>query len=257
MHIYRPLRLLLFVTLMGCSTIAGAQVVNIERQRIATDTTGWFGSANLSFAGSKTTKSIVSLFAGGLLEYKSKSNKDLWLFISEFSLITGNNEKFSNTGFGHLRYNRKLNDAIRWEVFTQIQYNGLTKIDTRALFGTGPRFKLTNYEHAKFYFGLAYMYEYEKLLLEPIEYNRDHRLSSYFSFSLKPEETVSFMSTTYVQPLLTDFSDYRITSETTLSLGITKKLLLNVTFNYNYDVAPPEGVPTNTYYFINGLEIQF
>jgi hypothetical protein len=257
MHVYRPLRLLIVLAFLGCVLQAEAQVVNIEQRRIATDTTGWFGSARLSFAGSKTTKSIISLFTGGLLEYKSKSTKDLWLFITDFSLITGDNEKFSNTGFGHLRYNRKLNDAIRWEAFAQIQYNGLTKIDTRALFGTGPRFKLTDYEHAKFYFAVAYMYEYEKLLLEPVEYNRDHRLSSYFSFTLLPEETVSFMSTTYVQPLLSDFSDYRITSETTLFLGITKKLLLNVSFKYNYDVAPPEGVPTNTYYFINSLEIQF
>jgi len=257
MHLFLPLRLWLPFVLLVCASSAGAQVVNIEKQRIATDTTGWFGSANMSFAGSKTIRSIVSLFAGGLIEYKPKSNKDLWLFISEFSLITGDNEKFSNTGFGHLRYNRKLSETIRWEFFTQVQYNGLTLIDTRALAGTGLRFKLTPYEQAKFYFGIAYMYEYEKILEEPIDYNRDHRLSSYFSFTLLPEETVNFMSTTYVQPLFKDFSDYRITNETTLFLGITKKLVLNVTFKYNYDVVPPEGVPTSTYYFINGLELSF
>jgi putative salt-induced outer membrane protein YdiY len=256
MYLQRPLRLWITALWMICASTIGAQIVNIEKQRIPADSTGWFGSANLSFAGSKTTKSIVSLFAGGQVECKSKSNKDLWLFISEFSLISGDNEKFSNTGFGHIRYNRKLNDAIRWEFFTQIQYNGLTKIDTRALGGTGLRFKLTPYEQAKFYFGLAYMYEYEKLL-DPVAYHRDHRISSYFTFTLLPEETVSFTSTTYVQPLITDFSDYRITNETNLSLGITKKLQLNVTFKYNYDVAPPEGVPTNTYYFINGLELSF
>ena len=135
MYIDKPLRMLLSAFLITCAFTLEAQVVNIERKRIATDTTGWFGSANLSFAGSKTTKSILSLFAGGLLEYKPKSNKDLWLLISEFSLISGDNEKFSNSGFAHVRYNRKLNETFRWEFFTQIQYNGLTKIDTRALGG--------------------------------------------------------------------------------------------------------------------------
>jgi hypothetical protein len=160
MYLYRLLRLCIPVLFILLNFHVDGQVVNIERRRIATDTTGWFGSANMSFAGSKTTKSILSLFAGGLLEYKSKSNKDLWLLISEFSLISGDKEKFSNAGFGHLRYNRKLNETFRWEFFGQIQYNGLTKIDTRALGGTGVRIKLTQYEQAKFYLGIAWMYEY-------------------------------------------------------------------------------------------------
>lgn len=213
---------------------ASGQIVNIEKKRIATDTVGWFGSANVNFSGSKTTKSILALSTGTLLEYKNKTNKDLWLLITELSLISADKEKFSNSGFGHLRYNRKLSDAVRWEFFTQIQYNSLTKIDKRALGGTGLRFKLTQYENAKFYLGIAYMYEYEELL-EPKVFKRDHRNSSYFSFTLLPEETVSFVSTLYVQPLLKDPSDYRLSNETSLSLGITKKLNLNATFKFSFD----------------------
>ena len=256
MFLIRPFGPCLIVLFLCFAPAVKAQVVNIERQRISADSTGWFGSAHMSFAASKTTREILSLFAGGLVEYKSKSNKDLWLLISEFSLITGDNEDFSNTGFGHLRYNRKLNDAFRWEAFAQIQYNGLTKIDTRTLYGTGIRIKLTPYETAKFYLGVAYMYEYEKNL-DPVDFHYDDRMSSYFSFTLLPEDNVTFMSTTYMQPRLDLWSDYRITNETTLHLGITKKLNLDVTFKYNYDVAPPEGVPTSTYYFINGLQLEF
>lgn len=236
--------------------IGTAQIVNIERQRIATDTTGWFGHAIASFSGSKSTKSILAVASTTLLEYKSRSSKDLWLLITELSLVKSASEKFSNSGFGHLRYNRKLGSAVRWEIFTQIQYNSLTKIDKRILLGTGPRFKLTNYENAKFYLGVAYMYEYEELL-DPLVYHKDHRASSYFSFTLTPTETVSLMSTLYVQPLLEDARDYRISNESTLVLGITKKLNLNATFKYAFDSRPPEGVPFNTYSFSNGIELQF
>jgi hypothetical protein len=256
MYLLRLTRLCLPFILWIWIQPAYGQIVNIERRRIATDTTGWFGSANLNFAGSKTTKSIFSLFAGGLLEYKSKSDKDLWLLITEFSLITGNKEDFSNAGFGHLRYNHKLNSVVRWEAFAQVQYNGLTKINTRALVGTGARLKLTPYETAKFYLGLSYMYEYEELF-EPVDYNYDHRLSTYFTFTLLPEETVTFSSTTYVQPKLINFSDYRLSNDTNLSVGITEKLTININFKYNYDVAPPEGVPTSTYYFMNGVTVSF
>lgn len=238
------------------STSATAQIVNIEKLRISTDTTGWFGHAGASFAGSKTTKSILAVASNTLLEYKSKSSKDLWLFITELSLIKSGSEKFSNSGFGHLRYNRKLGNAVRWELFTQIQYNKLTKINNRILGGTGLRFKLTQYDNARFYLGIAYMYEYEELF-DPIVFHKDHRASSYFSFSLYPAEAVSLISTMYVQPLLRDARDYRISNESTLVLAITKKLNLNATFKYAFDSRPPEGVALNTYSFSNGIEVQF
>lgn len=255
---YKPgnLRSLL-AALMLLLTHAGiAQIVNIERQRISTDTTGWFGQAAASFSGSKSTKSILAVASTTLLEYKSRSTKDLWLFITELSLIKSGEEKFSNSGFGHLRYNRKIGNAVRWEVFTQIQYNSLTKIDKRFLAGTGPRFKLTQFDDARFYLGVAYMFEYEELL-DPRIFHHEHRLSSYFSFSLLPNDDVSLASTLYVQPLLKDGRDYRISNESTLTLTITKKLNLNATFKYAYDSRPPEGVPLNIYSFSNGLELQF
>lgn len=256
MYILTSKKLVLLVLLAVSTASANAQIVNIERQRIATDTTGWFGNAIANFAGAKSTKSILAVSSTTLLEYKSKSTKDLWLLITELSLIKSGSEKFSNSGFGHLRYNRKLGNAIRWEVFTQIQYNSLTKIDKRILAGTGPRFKLTPYETAKFYFGIAYMFEYEELL-DPLVYHKDHRASSYFSFTLAPTENVSLMSTLYVQPLLKDARDYRISNESTLVLAITKKLNLNATFKYAFDSRPPAGVPTNTYSFSNGIELEF
>jgi len=256
MYLDKPLRLWVSIVLLVFCSSLGAQIVNIESRRTATDTSGWYGSVHADFNGSKTTRSTLAIFAGGDLQFKSDSGLNYWLFLSDFSLISGDNEKFSNAGFGHIRYNRKLNETIRWEVFTQIQYNGLTKIDTRALVGTGPRIKLTQFEDAKFYLGVAYMYEYQELL-DPIVYQRHHRASSYFTFTLTPEEAVTFISTIYAQPLLSDFSDYRIMTETNLTLDITKKLSFNVTFHYNFNAAPPAGVPTNTYYFRNGLRLSF
>jgi hypothetical protein len=246
----------LVALLLSTYAIAHTQIVNIERRRIATDSTGWFGQANVSFSGSKNTKSVLALASGLLVEYKSKSTKDLWLLISDLSLISANKEKFSNAGFGHLRYNRKLGEAVRWEIFTQLQYNSLTHIEHRFLVGSGPRFKLTQFEQAKFYLGMAYMFEQEKLLAPKI-FKQDHRLSSYFSFTLTPEDDVSFISTLYVQPLLKQFDDYRISNETALTLGITDKLDLSAIFRYSYDSTPPLDVPRSIYSFANTILVEF
>jgi len=253
----RPLfRLSLVVLGLMAVRPAAGQIVNVERQRIVSDSAGWFGQAGFSFAGAKNTKSIVSLGLNSLVEYKSKNAKDLWLLIADISFIQGEGEQFSNAGFGHLRYNRKLSDAVRWEVFSQLQYNSLVKINRRILGGMGPRFKLTPYENAKFYFGVAYMFEYEEVV-DPEVIERNHRASSYLSFSLTPEEQVSFTSTFYAQPLLRDFKDYRLASENSLTLGITEKLSLSINFRYLFDKVPPAGVPQNIYSFANTLEIKF
>ncbi len=264
-----PFRLLvLFILLTGFSSLS-AQIVNIESRRIKTDTTGFFGGLHFSFAGSKTTKSIVAFGAGTFLEYKPSRKKDplysrdLWLFLTDFNLVSGDQEKFSNTGFGHLRFIRKLGkdysrlgEFVRWETFTQIQYNDLTKIGTRVLFGTGPRIKLTDSEVSKFYLGIAYMYEYQELI-DPFVILRENRMSSYFSFTLLPEEAVTFISTTYFQPVLSDFGDYRLSNETSLYLNITEKFAFSFSFNYNYNSSPPSEVPSSTYYFKNRLEYAF
>lgn len=256
MSFLRPFRPIGIVLLLAIPVLTYGQIVNIEKQRISDDSTGWFGHANLNFTGAKSTKSILALATGTLLEYKSKNTKDLWLLITELSLISGDGIKFSNSGFGHLRYNHKMGKAIRWEIFSQIQYNSLTKIKQRALLGTGPRFKLTQYDNARFYWGVAYMFEYEEIN-DVTQQHRDHRLSSYLSFSLYPHENVTFTSTTYAQPLLKDWGDYRISNETNLALNISKKLIFNATVKYAFDSMPPADVPRSVYSYTNGLQLEF
>lgn len=247
--------LLLFVLICR----SDAQIVNIERQRVVSDSAGWLGQVGLNFSGQKNTVSFLHISTTGVVEYKSKNTKDLLLLLTELSFLSAEGLKFSNTGFGHLRYNRKIGNSIRWEAFTQIQYNSITKINLRGLLGTGPRFKLTPYERAKFYLGLALMYEYEESqdFETHLTYHKDFRMSSYLSFTLKPEEDVLFASTFYAQPLLNHFADYRITSESSLSLKVTTKLTLNSTFRYSYDTNPPLGIPKANFNFANGLEVKF
>ena len=82
---------------MICASTIGAQIVNVEKKRTPTDST-WVGSIELSFAGSKTTKSTVSIFSGGTLQYKPKNEKDFWLFDTKYSLVSVDGEVFCEEG---------------------------------------------------------------------------------------------------------------------------------------------------------------
>ena len=48
-------------------------------------------------------------------------------------LLKGNKQDLTNNLLFHFRYNRKLSEAVRWEVFTQWQQNTITNIDQRFL----------------------------------------------------------------------------------------------------------------------------
>lgn len=243
--------LLLFIAV---SQNVESQILNIEQQRIITDTTGWAGKMGISLAASKFTKSLFSVTTIGHLQYKTE--KELYLLIGNYDLVNADGENFDNRGYGHFRYNRKITELFRFEIFTQLQYNSLTKIQSRSLTGLGPRFKLSQHENAKFYWGLAYMYEYEIIAEEEI-INSDHRASSYFTFTLIPVSDISFANTTYIQPLLKDFTDYRVSNDSRLNFKINKNLAFTTLFSFLYDANPPTEIPNVNYLIRNGLNYRF
>jgi len=169
-------KLLLIIPLLLLLKTISAQVVNVESQRLQSDSLGWLGSAGADFAYTNNGNEAISAAANSQIEYKAK--KDLYLILGDYSLFKGNGEDFVNTGFGHLRYNRKLGKVLRLEAFTQLQYNAITRINMRWLLGTGPRFKLLDKKWLKVYAATLYMYEYEEDGDEMNTILRDHRSSS-------------------------------------------------------------------------------
>lgn len=243
------------IVLILCSySSVTAQIVNIESKRIATDTTGFSGNVGVSLAASQFTKTFVAGQFASQVQWKT--NRNVYLIVSDFQIVNAGGESFNNSGFGHFRFNRKLSRKVRFELFTQLQYNSVTKISSRFINGIGLRFKLSPYENAKIYWGAAIMYEYEKLS-SPEILNKDIRLSSYMTFTLIPVETITFRNTTYAQPLTANFKDFRLANNTRLSFGITKQLKFTTDFSFLYDSKPPSEVPQINYQVRNGLNYTF
>lgn len=253
---YNLVKSLFFTIFFGIIFIANAQIVNIESKRYKTDTTGWEGSIDTKFNLEKNIQRIFSIGIGSHLQYKTKNTKSLYLLLTDFNFLRAKDEKFVNGGFVHLRYNYKVNKWLRMEAFFQTQYNRITKIKHRELVGVGPRFKLTNYDDLRIYVGTLYMFEYEKLI-DNITIEKNHRWSSYLSISMFPRDNISISTTTYFQPKFNDFSDFRISTDNKLGIGITDKLSLNINFHLAYDANPPFEIPKLTYVLQNGLEVQF
>lgn len=244
-----------FILFISFSTFG--QVVNIETLRKPSDTTKWTGSVSLDVSLTKNVNDLFQITNKAYVQYNDQTN--LWLFVNDLNFQKAEGFDLINRGTQHLRYNRKLNETITWEVFGQAQYDAVSEISFRGLVGTGPRFKLNPSEKYRFYIGTLVMYEYEKatnVVADRVQ--EDIRGSAYVSFSLYPTEKLSIISTSYYQPKFEAFKDYRISSNTSLLFEIYEDLAFKTTFNYFFDAFPVSAsIPKTQYELTNGLLYTF
>lgn len=245
--------LLLFFRLLAPA--ASAQIVNIESARMQSDTTGWLGNAGASMALTKNANEVFSAGMDAHLQYKT--NKSLYLILGSYGFLKGNGEKLINNTFFHLRYNYKVTPVLRWEVFTQLQQNLISGIKYRFLFGTGPRLKILSTPHIRVYAATLLMYEEEKGNTKPTILHTDLRNSSYISFTIIPNKQVELISTTFFQPLLNQFKDFRILNQASLRVKAAKKLGIRINWNYLNDQYPAPGIPTVNYTLSTGIDYDF
>lgn len=242
------LPMLLFPTLLT------AQIVNIEDQRITgtNDSVRWYGQLRLGANLVKVKDQILQINTTARVEYKQERNLVLLLLDGKF--LRAGSQDFNNAGFSHLRYNYKLTEVLVWEAYAQAQYNRLLLIRLRALAGNGLRVRLFKDPPGKnrIYAGFAYLYEYNQFL----EGNEDrdwHRLSSYLSATFRPGDGVLLVTTTYFQPQVDRFSNFRFSSEWRLALPVGKRLTFTSDFSWSVDRSLPSGAPQSTYSWLNGL----
>lgn len=234
---------------------ATSQILNAESLRKVTDTSGFTGSASLDFSIKRDLNDYLGFSSSTHLQYKMNRNLLIWKNDLELKSIEDN--KFENAGITHLRYNYRFHPRIAWEVFTQAQYNKVSKIDFRGLVGMGPRFKLTKSENFKFYLGTHIMFEQEELDDGVTPLQRDIRGTSYLSFSMYPTPTITITSTTYYQPKLKKLADYRISSQTSLIMNLFKNFAFKTSYTFIFDQYPAIGIPNSQYNLTSGVVYSF
>ena len=248
------MRILLLAIFLICSHTSD-QILNAESLRKVTDTSGFSGALSASFALKRNTNDFLTLGSDIHLQYKMRDH--LILFKNDVAFQKIEDQNFDNSLITHLRYNYRFHDRIAWEIFIQGQYNKINLIDFRGLAGTGPRFKLSSWENYKFYLGTLVMYEHEKLTDGITPTQKHFRGSTYLSFSIYQGENLTIISTTYFQPRLDKFSDYRITTDSSLLVNIFKNFALKTTYRFTYDSFPAVGIPNSQYDFTTGISYSF
>ena len=229
--------------------------VNIEKYRLALADDGAAGGLSLGIgsktgnvdtfetslsgtAGLRRGRSLLLGVVSG--KYAAKRTGDDRMEAPGGTLFDSD-ARYANKLLGALRYNLELSDRFAGELFTQLQYDEFLRMDLRSLGGTGLRFMVYGSEAASVHLGTGYMLEYESQnpdLVAEDPTTLAHRWTSYLSFSVEPVEGLTISSTGYAQPRITDFTDYRLLNESSLSVALGEHFSLGIGFTLRHDSDP-------------------
>ena len=207
--------------------------VNTERFREDEDTAGFSGYIDLDGVVATGNSDFQLISMGSRLNYNW--GDDYTFFVGDGGYGWDKGEAFVGQLFIHLRHVITTNDLIQIEFFTQFDNNKKRFLLARELLGGGLRFRFLKTEIFKFRLGTAYMFENEKYDLpansiHPITTSL-HRFTSYATFEFNINKTLSYISTTYYQPALTDLNDYKLFSENAFLIDAGKPFSFFIKFN--------------------------
>jgi hypothetical protein len=235
--------------------ISFSQLINIESQRMQTDSIRFAGNGNLVGNYQKNNGAeFYQISSSVSYQIKSKSLKDTYLLLGSYEWAKFGKSNITNKGFGHLRYNRKMKSWLKFEVYSQYQANEILGLRSRFLNGTGFRFKIINSKLIKSYLGTSCFYELEHTVSPENKLNKGIRASIYGVFSIKfPKDKGELNWISYYQPILSNVKDYRISSQFNLIFNLNKKWAFTSGLNLLYDTNPPEGILRDAFNFQNGI----
>ena len=235
-------------------TTLSSQIVNIEDLRSNfNEEKKWNFSADLGLSLQKNVQQVLT--ADASLQIEHRSNRHYFISATGYRTVQAGGKSFVNNLLQHYRYNYDYNHWLTQEVFMQAQIDKRLALDFRGLMGIGVRMFIFEIGKQRAYFGLHYMFEYEEEVEGIIR--QDQRISSYMNLRLSPAKNVEFNSTTYFQPLIDKWSDWRINTVNSLLIQISSNLKFKSSLTFIHDQFPPESIPEETYSFVNGLVIRF
>ena len=242
---------LLTITLITEAT--QAQVLNVERVRADSDTTGWVGELGFDFSLNKYNDRVIK--TGGQANAAYFSDRHQYLMLSSLDLVNVDGNSLVSNGYFHLRATFLRKGTLSPELFTQYQYNNNLGLRNRALAGAGIRYNFLTRPNITGAISTGLMFEHEEWGLGDDATVENNFLKSTSNLvirgRLNPQTSITMIG--YYQARPGRFFEPRATSENQLNMRISRNLTFRVSFTMTYDTDPVIDVPNLTYELKNGL----
>lgn len=155
--------------------------------------------------------------------------------------------RFASAGLLHYRRSyTAVSTRYTPEWYGQMNYDRAQRLTFRALGGGGLRTGFAQGEWGDFGAGSGVIVELERLSIEESDPHPTNTLevrwTNFLTLRVVPTENLVITSTTYVQPAVGDFGDYRALEKLRIAATISETLALTVSFDLRYDSRPPEQI---------------
>ncbi|MEX0822934.1 MAG: hypothetical protein WD008_01020 [Balneolaceae bacterium] len=251
------MRLLITVFLLLIPSLLSAQVLNVEKVRSDSDSTGWTGEVAVDFSINKFNERIIKLGNEANAAYFSDNHS--YLLLSSLELVNVDGNSLISNGYVHFRTTFLRKKTFSPELFLQYQYNDNYGLQNRALAGAGIKYSFLSRPKLTGHFFTGLMSETEEWGLENNQTVTNQFIKSTSNIVLRGElrSGVSLLVIGYYQARPDRFFQPRVTSENQLNLPISERLTFRVSFVTTFDVDPIIDVPKLTYELKNGLVLSF
>lgn len=235
-----------FLTSMLVAPFANA-ISNIESERPNPPEEGWSGSVKIGLNGKTGNQEERSHEGATRIVYRL--DDDIFMVIAERDYGSTRGVKTTDKEFLHGRWVHLLNYDWAVEGFGQWEKDEFDNLTSRVLAGGGGRYSVAQKRDVySFALGLGAFHETEKQnLVSYQETNRLWRMNAYYAYNYQINDNVSLASTTYYQPSLSDFDDFRVLFDAGIAVKLSTRLQLHVNYRLTHDSEPAQNllvVPT-------------
>lgn len=252
-----PLRTLAIALLLVSSAFAhsarAASVILNTLEGSDDHAPGWSGGVNGLFSGSGGNTDHILIAVGERAQWRGARHR--WQLRSSYGYEESDRRTTARNFIAHLRHNYDIVPVLATVAFVQVQENAFQKLKSRWLVGAGLRGDLVDGDRNQVRVGVTPMLEMERLEGASSHIARG-RLSTFVQLSRRFNDDIRLGASGFLQPLFTDFRDYRATGVVSLVVGLTDSLGLSAGASVETDTRPPPAVEKTDWSTFTSLTVK-
>ena len=246
------------LTLFLCSIIIAQ--VNTELMRKENPDKRFSNVLSLDLGYQTSQDKYFDVVFNGSSNYFLEDNFHSFLIIDYQSGYLSNNDEneiIINSGFGHLRFTKRILKKTEFELFFQAGFNNFILIRDRKLFGSGLRRNIIKKDKIKSIFGFGFMQEREIYDLMESPKKSLLRCTSYSTFSAHISDNIVMNNILYFQPAVKKINDFRLLIDNEIQFKINEIFSTKLEINFRFDNEPHVNSKKIYLQIYNGFEFNF
>ncbi|MBD3670776.1 MAG: DUF481 domain-containing protein [Gammaproteobacteria bacterium] len=249
----------LTLLVLGLMTQSAMAIVNMADIHLNTIDQGIGGKVALSLSSLSGNSNNQDYEAGATLKWRG--GKESRYLMLDTAYGESNDVAYTDKGFVHLREIYQMSPLLAWEAFAQVEQNRFARLSLRQLYGGGARFSFRQAEKLSFHLGTGLFQIDESLFDTGTSTDGGNtsllRANLYLVLKYKVTDKIELVSSTYLQPALSDSGDWRLYEDAALQVPLSKALSLKLSLNYRHDNRPPQEVAPIDRSFKTSLEYRY